>query len=240
MLVTITNQCQMGCSHCLEDAQPVGQHMTLETYKKALSFIERTYRSIKIIMISGGEPTEHPQLFEFLDLLGPEWHTILMSNGLFLKDEKIKNKVFSYKNLAIQIYNDPRYYPVTVEDPKHPRIVYGNRINLMSPFGRAVKNGIKSERSAPVCFNLRSCARTTKNFSEAVLALRMNGKMCTPSIKITGDIIAGEAPTCYKIGTVESSEDDLLKNLLSMSCNKCGLENNLSAPLKKYIQGNLL
>jgi hypothetical protein len=113
----------------------------------------------------------------------------------------------------------------------------GDKINLMSPFGRAVKNGLKSERQSPSCFNLRSAARTLKDLSKAIITLRMSGKMCTPSIDVQGNVLAGESRFCHKIGTVESSNEEILQNLLIMECNKCGLEDNLSPILKDIIHG---
>lgn len=68
----------------------------------------------------------------------------------------------------------------------HPRIIFADKINLMSSFGRAKTNNLKSDRQSPVCFNLRSIAGNLNNFSEAVMTLRMSGKMCTPSIDVKG------------------------------------------------------
>ena len=223
----------------MEDALPTGEHMSMETFHKAMSFIERTYKSVKIVMISGGEPTENPLLPEFLKHLDG-WNVVVLSNGLFLNDptkQELVNQILS-NGVALQIYNDDRYYPIKVEPIKHPSIVYGDRINLMTPLGRALKNGLKSTRQSPMCFNLRSSARTLRSFSEAVMALRMSGKMCTPSISVNGDVIAGESRFCHKIGTVESSEEELLENLLSISCNKCRLEDGLPTALRNVIHDN--
>jgi organic radical activating enzyme len=220
----------------MEDALPEGDRMSIETFLKARDFIERTYRSLKIVMISGGEPTEHPMLLDFIELL-KGWHVIVMSNGLFLSGDKDYVERLLATNITLQVYNDSRYYPIRVEPKKHPKIVFGDKINLMSPFGRAVKNGFKSQRQSPLCFNLRSSARTLKDFSEAVLALRMSGKMCSPSIDVFGNVLAGESRFCHKIGTVESSEEELLENLLAMKCNNCGLENQLPVMLKNIIHG---
>jgi hypothetical protein len=235
MLVKITTQCGMGCSHCMEDALPSGEHMSMDVFVKSLSFIERVYKDIKIIMISGGEPTEHPQLLDFIKLLDG-WYVIVMSNGLFLKNlNTYLTTSLLFSGVTLQIYNDLRYYPIKVDPINHPRVIFGDRINLMSPFGRAKTNNLKSDRQSPVCFNLRSAAGNLKSFSEAVKTLRLSGKMCTPSIDFNGNIIAGESRFCHKIGTVESSEEELLENLLNMECNKCRLEDNLSLILKKCI-----
>lgn len=209
------------------------------TFLKAKDFIEGIYRDIKIVMVSGGEPTGHPMLLDMIQLL-KGWHVIVMSNGLVFSEKPDLAKKLLSSEISIQVYNDPQYYPVAVKPPDHPKIVYGNEINLMSPFGRAVKNGYKSTRQSPLCFNLRSCARTLRGFTEAVFALRMSGKMCIPSIDVHGNVLAGESRFCHKIGTVESSEEELLENLLTMECNKCGLEDNLQPMMKNVIHGSVL
>lgn len=238
MLVKITTQCSMGCSHCMEDALLKGDHMSMPNFLKVIAFIERIYKSIKIIMISGGEPTENPLLMDFIKIL-KGWHVIIMSNGLFLQDKSDQelSDALLASNIVLQIYNDDRYYPIKVKPIDHPKIIFGDRINLMSPIGRAKANKIKSDRQSPLCFNLRSSARTLKNFSEAVIALRISGKMCTPSIDVFGNVLAGESRFCHKIGTIESSNEELLQSLLTVECNKCGLEDNLSPILKDVIHG---
>jgi hypothetical protein len=229
----------MGCTHCMEDALPDGEDMTVPTFFKVKAFIERTYQTVKIALISGGEPTSHPYLLDFIQILDG-WHIIVLSNGLFFQEDNDFAERLLNTGATVQIYNDARYYPLKVEPPKHPNIVFGDKINLMSPFGRAVKNGLESTRQSPLCFNLRSSARTLNNFSEAVLSLRLSGKMCSPSIDVHGNVLAGESRFCHKIGTVESSEEELLENLLTMKCNKCGLEDNLQPMLKQVIHGSVL
>lgn len=229
----------MGCSHCMEDALPDGEDMSIQTFLKARDFIEKTYLTLKVAMISGGEPTGHPMLLDMIQILNG-WYVIVLSNGLLFSENPELARRLLEMDITLQIYNDPRYYPIKVTPFEHPKIVFGNEINLMSPFGRAVKNGFKSTRQSPLCFNLRSSARTLKNFSEAVLSLRLSGKMCSPSIDVHGNVLAGESRFCHKIGTVESSEEELLENLLSMKCNKCGLEDNLQSMLKNVIHGTVL
>jgi hypothetical protein len=86
---------------------------------------------------------------------------------------------------------------------------------------------MKSTRKSPMCFNLSSVVRHLNNFNDGVLTLRHNGKMCTPYIEIDGSILAGESKFCKKIGTIDSTGDELVHNILNMKCNYCGLEDNL-------------
>jgi MoaA/NifB/PqqE/SkfB family radical SAM enzyme len=144
MLVKITTQCSMGCTHCMEDALPQGEHMSLEVFEKALSFIAKCYPGVRIVMLSGGEPTEHPDILKIIELV-KEWNVVLLSNGLFYTGP-LKDSILD-SGIAIQVYNDSRYYPKKVAPINHPNVIYADKINLMSPFGRAKKNGLPSGRT---------------------------------------------------------------------------------------------
>jgi hypothetical protein len=65
--------------------------------------------------------------------------------------------------------------------------------------------------------------------------LRGMGKMCTPSVKVNGDIVAGESSFCCKIGTVDDSNLRLTNNVCGMKCNACGLEDGLRPEYRKAI-----
>jgi hypothetical protein len=230
MLVKLTTKCSMRCSHCMEEALPEGEHMFMDTFEKTLSFIEKCYNGVRIIMLSGGEPTDHPDILKIIEKV-KGWSVILLSNGMFLSTS-LRQPILD-SGITIQIYNDPRYYPTRIEPEYHPNILFANEINLLSPFGRAKK--MKCGRTSPLCFNFRSCVRMTRSFKEGLMTLRSMGKMCSPSIDVQGNICAGESRFCHVIGTVESSLGILANNLLSMKCNKCGLENNLSREHLKAI-----
>ncbi len=38
MLVEVTYACKMGCTHCLSDCKPDGEHMTLEVFEDAVTY----------------------------------------------------------------------------------------------------------------------------------------------------------------------------------------------------------
>jgi hypothetical protein len=207
----------------MEESLPEGECMSMDMFEKTLAFIEKCYGGIQIIMLSGGEPTEHPKILKIIERL-KGWNVFLLSNGLFLSTS-LRDSILN-SGISIQIYNDPRYYPIRVEPIVHPRVIYSDMINLLSPLGRA--KGMKAGRMSPLCFNLRSLVRYTRDFKEGLITLRLSKKLCSPSIDVNGNICAGESRFCHRIGTVESSFSDLANNLLSMRCNKCGLEDNLS------------
>jgi len=227
MLIRITNKCTMGCSHCMVEATPDGRHMSRETFEKALDFTQRY--DMPVLMLSGGEPLEHPEFFDFVEMAKGACEIVLvLSNGMFLEDENLRNKVLAL-NVLVQITNDPKYYPKRIPKFDHPNIAYEDALRLITPLGRAIENNIKGTQKAPMCYNLRSIVHATKDFHQTLGMMRFNQKMCSPSINVDGTVVAGESVQCCKIGTTESSDQELVTNLMTMHCNKCGLEDNLSS-----------
>jgi len=223
----------MGCSHCMINAGPEGQHMDMNVYDQVLAFIEWT--EFPFIMISGGEPCHHPEILTIIKKANDKnLKTVLLSNGMFLEDMILTRKILSL-GISIQITNDDRFYPKRVPIVEHPQIVYEDRIRVVSPFGRAVTNKIPMNRQSPLCFNLRSVCRHTRDFKEALRLLRGMQKFCTPSINIDGSISAGESNTCTCIGTVSDINLTLTNNLCSMTCQRCGLINNVKPEIRQAI-----
>ena len=84
MILAITSRCIMNCSHCLSNCLPEGVDMQPDIFEQFLKF---NHPHIPIL-ISGGEPTLHPNWFDMTQtLLEKGYYTILLSNGLFLDDE---------------------------------------------------------------------------------------------------------------------------------------------------------
>ena len=227
MLVRITNSCRMGCNHCMIDATPSGEHMSTDMFSRSLAFIK--LHEFRIVMLSGGEPTDHPNFLIFAQMAKDSGlHPLILSNGMFLEDERKRDEILSL-GIPIQITNDERFYPKKIVKFEHPLLSYEDNLRVIVPLGRAKTNNLQSERMSPLCFNLRSAIRTLHDFRQAVLYLRLKGKMCTPSINVDGSIVAGESSFCHVIGTIDSIDSELVKNIISMECNKCGLETNLSS-----------
>lgn len=212
--------------------------MTRDTFVAALAK-SRELRD-PMLLVSGGEPTDHPDVVEFLQCAQAQGHQVLLlSHGMWLTDpafddakrQRILDLVF-----GVQVTNDPRYYPRRIEQIKHPKVVYETHIRQVSPFGRAKTNGIASTRQSPLCFNLRSFARNSKSLTQAIVMQRLRGSFCTPTININGDILAGEAVSCCPIGNVHDSVTSLDAGIINLKCNRCGLVDGLS-PLHKQAIG---
>lgn len=231
MLVRITNRCRMGCRHCMINAAPDGEHMSLKTFEKVVDLIHQ--HQLMLLMVSGGEPLEHPQFFELMDLAKDIPIKTILSNGMFLEDPATKKKVLDL-GIPLQITNDPRYYPKRIPKVDHSLLGYETHIQTITALGRAKDNDIPTNRLAPMCFNLRSLVRKY-GFWDSVIYLRSMKKLCIPSINIDGSIIAGESSCCHRIGTIESSDQELVQNLQRMDCNCCGMEDALSPIYRQAI-----
>lgn len=247
MLIRITNRCHMNCSHCMIDASgPEGEHMTHDTFERALDL--RARLEARITMLSGGEPTDHPDFFELAtkaleaisDSLGVY---ILASNGLFVLDDQkyadmceLTQKGCGF--LVVQITNDSRYYSrnlaLVQERFDLPHWRFTDHLRQIMPCRRTHENNIEPSRVVPLCANLRANTRR-HGLLRSVVALESVMRTCSPSVSVDGSVRAGEMDTCYKIGDVTDSVETLESNLVNMTCNACGLRDNLKPDLKEML-----
>lgn len=247
----------MGCSHCLEDATPSGEYMSMETFERALKFTERAECQViqagmpVMMMLSGGECTDHPNIAEMVELIAKRgWLVTLLTHGLWLDNVELRNKllrddVWWRNNVLIQVTNDDRYYPRKPPRFEHKKVIYVDRLLVLSTIGRAASTKFDpkglSQRSAPSSFNFRSLTRSMGSVTSAIMTLRARGMLgksgfCTPAVSCDGTIVAGESRFCYPIGTVDSTNEELTQAILSMGeCNRCGQEAGLDPKYKHAI-----
>ena len=189
MVIRITNNCGQHCLHCMQESGPDKKNfMDMETYLKSLEFIKATMT--KVISISGGEPTRHPDILEYIQLaVSTKRVVVLLTNGDWVFDNpKLRDDLFilllKNKNLYIQITSVrgvyTRYHNKTsIHDALRVRHTYNkvknqivvvNKMELgYTTVGRAKTNIDKlndvsfiTDRKAPKCFNLYS---VIQNFS---------------------------------------------------------------------------
>ena len=239
MILAITSRCTMGCSHCLNDCLPEGVDMSQEKFNQFLKMIKET-GTMAPILVSGGEPTLHPNWFEMVKtLLDNGFYTMLLSNGLFVdNDEQVeKLKILkSYKFFKEQITHDAQYYPIPInyKKIKELNLILEKQIRAVSSEGRAKKNGIQSTKTYSACINPRSfkIQRPEIKFWGLVGLMTQAERFCFPLITPTGDIKSGESFFCKTIGNIYDSEEKLTDGLSNLSCNTCGLINNPITVLK--------
>jgi len=252
VLVKLTNRCSLGCTHCSEDATPLGAHMTWETFEKTLDAVRRMECTMELfglpifMLLSGGECTEHPDIVRMVKAcIACDFCVTIITNGMWLSNRELRAALlrpeWTRPRLNVQVTNDRRFYPQSPLQVIDDRVQYVTEIPQLIPIGRAARKQ-KTEKKAPTSFNFRSLTRSFKSFEKAVLTLRMqaySGRVygwCTPSIDVEGNVLAGETRFCHKIGTVDSSNEELTKAVLSMgTCNRCGLEDKLSPEHRRAI-----
>jgi len=220
----------MGCSHCfIEKSGPEGEHMKMSTFRKALDFAEEIWSPM--ILVSGGEPTEHPRFFDFLDEVRDRMFVaVVCSNGSFALDNAMYDRL-SLAGVRVQVTSDARFYPRNFDFIRHrfnaPWIVFEDHIRTVFPCSRVEKNGLEVNRRFSACFNLRSAVRSL-GLKQAMFILGMKGRVCSPSVDVDGSVRMGEMDTCHRIGFVGDSKKTIEKNIVGVKCDRCGLKKNLS------------
>lgn len=251
MLIKVTNKCSMGCSHCMEDSTVQGEHMQETTFRKALDFARQAEAKAwqmgipPMILLSGGECTEHPQIVEFVKIVFEQkMIPLLLTNGMWLNTD-LREALLrpEWSQMQVQITNDPEFYPQKPPVIDHAQLHYVGKLTHLLPLGRITRKKNQASipsRKAPTSFNLRSITRSTRSFQDALAIIRARAAVgysghCSPSISENGDVMAGESRNCYKVGTVDSSMSDITNALIGMQCNKCGLVKNLTMEQKRAI-----
>lgn len=236
----------------MESSTLQGRPMSLDMFDRALDCTERLEslaRSIgyRHVLLSGGECTDHPDFETIVEkVLSRGLFPIVLSHGMWLSDDARRVSILrpEWKEVSFQITYDPRFYP---DGPPHhvddPRLVYIPSLSVMLPLGR-FKGQVHSEvptRNSPSSFNFRSLTHSVKDVRVAVAHLRLRALQglsghCSPSISANGDVVAGESNACFRIGTVDSSPEEITQAVLAMgSCNRCGLESSLSMEHRRAI-----
>lgn len=238
MLLKITNMCNMNCIHCMEESHINGEHMTDRVFVDSINFMKKL--NFTTLLISGGEPTLHPDLITYTKIINKKLNCIkvLISNGFFLNNEKYTNKIKTLYD-KIQITNDSRFYPIKIKDPnlKKPFYYFDKISGNIFPLGKGKNIDQKLYRHSPMCFNFRSLFKAYKDFALVLAMMEATYfKFCSFSIDIFGNIYVSECSNCKSIGSIYDSFETINKNIRKFSCNKCGLYNKLD-PLSRIHVG---
>lgn len=106
-IIELTDDCNVECSTCIASSFPgAGKYKTIDEIKKMVGVVESYGNHPETIMISGGEPTIHPQFMEILEFVFKSkiQHIILITNGIKLaEDENFVSSLSAFKN-KLEIY----------------------------------------------------------------------------------------------------------------------------------------
>lgn len=221
MLIQITNKCNEGCAHCLQSSTPDGGHMSRQTLLNALAFGE--YIGAPIYVISGGEPTEHPEFMEFCKIIDSHckknnavWS--VTSNGSWFperKDEIEKLLDLPYCG-GMQVFTNKKWYrnygkvkSYQKDIASIPKVGFSEATIYMQDLGRA--RGCKSAQEEvarnPYHMSCCNCHLAFKQKEEPKLIgaiLMSNSQTCKPLVDFNGGVHASESWLCQSFGNVNA------------------------------------
>ena len=130
MLIQISNRCDEGCPHCLQDSREDGWLMSLETFKYAVRFGIAT--GWHLFLVTGGEPTMNPEMMDMLRWFDAEADRMsrkmrnpmnerimpikfaVATNGTWIEDDKMRREMYRMARLKtylfMQVYTNKRWY----------------------------------------------------------------------------------------------------------------------------------
>lgn len=268
MLIQITNKCYEGCEHCMQCSNPKGEHMSETTFKNALKFGQ--FLGVSAYILSGGEPTEHPQFFDFCQSLNRFINQSkyggafsVTSNGAWYR-AWLPERIEMVKALAkldhyagMQVYTNPKWYrdAKLILDHKEeinaiPKvIVVTDDIRSMQDLGRAKNNEaaqqeVKANPHYMSCLNGHLMFRQVSPTRRLIGADHQPGVMCKPCIDYKGDVHLSESCHCPSFGNVNDDYMlDIFNNLReAQPCCKCALGQKFlqSTDIKIVVARNLL
>lgn len=244
MLIQITNRCHEGCAHCMQCSTPDGEHMDFVTFKQAIKF--GAFLGCSVFVISGGEPTEHPQFLEFCQYLDKyisknKMQAVISvtSNGMWFPAKKeIVIQLSTLRSFAgMQVYTNPKWYQDADFILKHkdeinaiPRVnVDTIDIQNMQDLGRA-KTSFKAQEEVEANKYHMSCINSHLLFRQVSTSQKLKGLvrfnlMCKPMIDFKGDVHLSESWLCPSFGNVNTDYMLTIFNNLRVAkpCCKCSL-----------------
>ena len=93
--IEITNKCNLSCTHCINDSgAPLPDELTTEEIFSTID--ELSSLGVHTLVISGGEPLLHPNLFEIVKYARKAPMTVtIFTNGILITEETIRKFVES-------------------------------------------------------------------------------------------------------------------------------------------------
>ena len=213
----------------MEDAKADNENfMTFEMFKKVVDF---NFRYDFTITITGAEPTEHPQFWEFMDYLAEKMNDLqfatVVTNGMNLSDDDIpKVKAIRKKckgKFLWQVTSVKAYYPIQIDLDqrifKLKEFSVTTELQKLNKRGRAVNHPEwKFNSKAPQCFNFRSTLHSIKSLGLTIKLLRGHGYFCTPKISYDGHIKCGESNLCPNVAHIDEPIDVIVEKIHNFTC----------------------
>lgn len=234
----------MQCPHCMQSSSPDGKHMSEKTFKNTLRF--GAFLHASAYLISGGEPTEHPDFSKFCqitdDFLKKSNGVFsVISNGAWFPDraEEITKLARLRHYSGMQVYTNKKWYKdydQTITNAEAiqaiPKVVVDlTEIRNMQDLGRARTCEAAQKEIAVNPYHM-SCLNGHLVFRQVDANKRIQGldvssggMMCKPLVDINGDVHLSECWHCPSFGNVNTDYHmTIFKNLQKAKpCYGCAL-----------------
>jgi len=101
-LIEVNSNCNLDCPICFADSghQPDGFSLTMEQVEAGIDAFVRAEGEPEVLMLSGGEPSIHPQILDFIAMARDKGirHVVLNTNGIRLaRDRAFAQALAEYK-----------------------------------------------------------------------------------------------------------------------------------------------
>lgn len=107
-LLDITSQCNLSCPACFAHSSPEASlYLPLEEVMRTVeTAIERENGRLDVVMLSGGEPTVHPQIREMIDRLvsHPITRVVVNTNGIRLASDDAFLEFIAQHRDRVEVY----------------------------------------------------------------------------------------------------------------------------------------
>jgi uncharacterized radical SAM superfamily Fe-S cluster-containing enzyme len=107
-LLDVTMQCNLSCPACFTSSSPaIAQYLPLDQILHAVeTAIERESGRLDVVMLSGGEPTIHPDFLTIVDRLAamPVTRILVNTNGIRLANEDAFLEKFASHRGRVEVY----------------------------------------------------------------------------------------------------------------------------------------
>jgi uncharacterized radical SAM superfamily Fe-S cluster-containing enzyme len=105
LILEITNACNLACPTCYADAHG-HEFMSLDEVRSRLDMFFSKQPLLDVLMLSGGEPTIHPQFIELLDIVlnYPVNRVLINTNGLRIAQSDTLLSQLSIRRRRIELY----------------------------------------------------------------------------------------------------------------------------------------
>lgn len=243
MLLDITNTCRMGCPHCMQRSTPEPQHMSDETFGLAMRFAGMARP--RAVLMSGGEPTEHPKWLEYARaVVEGGYSLVIATNGMWIgtgDEDGMVGLMRESGDAIIQITTVKGLYPRHEEtsakvaalkdrfkrEGLRHRICVADRITGMIGLGRCCDSPELSAAARENTLSTTSCfpsalVAAQTDLHAAIRILEERGKICHPLVDWTGGLHWSESWLCPAFASVRDDFGEICRKAREWRpCGKC-------------------